>query len=387
MTYAKTRLLVLLALVLAMPAGAQQPPQAQAPSDDAAVWYLTGMLMVEQQNPDLSIEDLEDLLHKITQGEGTEDDLAKASKALAHYNVALGYARRGAGLDRCTWPVDVKQDGPMALLPHLGQARRMARLLQGSAALNIEQGDLADAETDLITIMSLARHCATDRLLISMLVQFSIESLATDVMAQHLHRFNHAQLRSLSEARAGLPARVTLKQSIGSERAMAVWLQKTHREQGLDHVNELFFQFIEGEHEQTFKSDKQFEQWLEELYKAYDELQKIANLLPTKFFEMHKDFEQRVADSDNPLIRTLMPTISAARVAELKAHALFTMVDAMIAYRLGGRAAFDAATDPYDGKPFGFEVTDAGVVVSSRLVQSDQQVTLTFSGEIAEPLE
>ena len=118
MTRYKALLLVLLALVFAMPMQAQQPPQIPGPSDDAAVWYLTGMLMIEQQNPELSVDELEDLLKKIVQGKGDKGDFAKARKALEHYGDALDYAQRGATLDRCTWPVDVQQDGPGTLLPH-----------------------------------------------------------------------------------------------------------------------------------------------------------------------------------------------------------------------------------------------------------------------------
>lgn len=371
-----------------VPAHAQQAPDIPPPSDDAAVWYLTALLQVERTLN--GADDPEKQNNLATNTDEQDFELDKVGPVIDRLQDHLDYARRGATLDKCTWPVKLEEDGPYALLPNLTDMRRLARLLCVSAMVKRARGDLDGATDDCLAVMRLARHSASDGTVIGTLVQFSIEALATHTLTSQLHLYDRERLEALSKALSGLPAKVTLARAVQSERLYALWIERVLKQEGYAEIKRQFAELTpdgRGERVPPFPTEPELVKMIEDLNKTYDELERVMASPPQAFNEAKEAFDKRIEGSANILVRALMPALGAARYTEFAADSRIAMLQAMIAYRLGGEQAFIAVVDPYDGKPFTREVTDDGVVLTSRLIRSGNPWSHTFPAECAQPLD
>lgn len=350
-----------------------QLPQPPPPSDNAAVWYLTAQYYFMSSGN----EEKHALLEKYR-----DPDLEEARKYLAQSD-ALAMLRRGAALERCAWAVDLKADGPYALLPHLGMMRELSRLMAVSGRVRLEDGDAEAALGDWVVMMHMARHSADDGTLIGCLVQHVIDRTAIELLADHLHRLDRDGLEVLSQLLADIPTRYTVQDAVAAETMMGSWLRRQYDAgefagfQGLvgDDAADLF-KGVKPE-----QRDEKMKQWLDELDAAYGGIYDLLGLENAAFVKANAQYERDIAELDNPLIRLLMPAIGSTRAAERRALALHAMLRAMIAYRLGGEEAFNAVVDPLDGKPFDRKLTEKGLVVSSRIKHRDKPLFLIFAAE------
>ena len=180
-----------------------------------------------------------------------------------------------------------------------------------------------------------------------------------------------------------------MQDSIAGEAIIGRWFRRQYKNGGL----EAFQGPIGDGAAALFKGVKpdqrneKMKQWLDELDAAYGRIYELLGLENAAFDQANAQYEKEITESDNPLIRLLMPAIGGARAAEERAMALHAMIRAMLAYRLGGEEAFDAVVDPLDGKPFDRKLTEEGLVVSSRIQHRDKPLSLTFASEVGRTVD
>ena len=356
------------------------------PSDNAAVWYLTGQHMLDSVD--------EKTLGTLLGDDRSPQDATSKAKAIEALDESLRYIRRATTLGHCTWAVDLEEDGPNALLRHLGYLRQQADLLINIAWFSAEQESTLDASIrDALSVMRMSRHAAADGTVIGCLVQYSIDDKALTMLSTELHRFNREQLMHIRDQFAKLPERQPMRTAVLSERLIVDWL-RGQNEQG--RLTE-FMQTANAETGAAIKKamkglnpeeqQKKVSAWLDEMDARYVELADSMKLPLDEFKKANEAYEKRVMEG-NPLVQVMMPALGSARVREVEALVSRTIFQAMLAYRLGGEQAFNEVTDPTDGKPFSIEKTKDHFIVNSRLInRHGVPVRLVFNLEAAEPLK
>ncbi|MFN3168144.1 MAG: hypothetical protein ACE37H_13870 [Phycisphaeraceae bacterium] len=225
-----TLLTVLIAILCTGPsaaAPAQPVPEPPAPSDNAAVWYLTAQYLLGRSD--------EQPIGTLTGNDAFASDDASKRQALEALEGTLAYIRRAGSLEDCDWAVDLKRDGPNAILPHLQIVREQADLLIKIAwFLAEEQGGLDQAIADTVTTMRMSRHAANDGTLVGCLVQYRIDDAALGMLSNHLHLLDRNQLSQLRGQLGALPPRRTVRGAIASERLIAGLVAAHQRRDGAD---------------------------------------------------------------------------------------------------------------------------------------------------------
>ncbi len=386
MTILKQAASFMLALLLATPAFAQDlTPEAPPPSDNAAVWYLTASTLWHARGFDAETSELIQTYN--------EADLDKAGPVIDRLGAILYYVREGSKREKCSWAVDLDL-GPLALLPHPIHLRTLTRVLAVSAQVRLARGDAAGAIEDCLTIMRMAPHAAADGTVVSNMMQASMEVVGVETLGKRLDALDREHLEQLRQGLAGLNERQPIWKALANDRLYVAWLRRQYETKGVEGFRDSGLwskdrvpreiEALEG----SDRADQTVADWLDELDRTYNRIIEVAKLPPAEFEPQAAKLEKQINESENPLVRGVVGDIGAVRRVELRTLSIRAMLDAMIAYRLGGEQAFRQVADPYDGRPFDFEVTDAGVVLSSRQIyHDDQRVSLTFSAGCAGPLD
>ena len=155
---------------------------------------------------------------------------AAALKLIAASEESRRYLLRGAKLRGCDWGLDY-EDGIGLLLPHLNKARELARLAALHARRELEQGHVEAAAEDATAILALARHVGSEPIVISILVRYSIEAIAVDVLAAYLPEMQ-ALAPGIVSTYEALPPGATLQRAyLTMEKELTLrWLVRKLRE-------------------------------------------------------------------------------------------------------------------------------------------------------------
>ncbi len=109
---------------------------------------------------------------------------AKLQELIAASQSSLMYLRRGAKLEHCDWGLDY-HDGISLMMPHLAKARTLARFAALDARYQFEQSHGKEASQNAAAMMALARHVGSDPILVSILVRYGIERMASELVAPY----------------------------------------------------------------------------------------------------------------------------------------------------------------------------------------------------------
>lgn len=132
---------------------------------------------------------------------------------------------RAGQMNHCDFGID-RSEGFNTLLPHLAKLRSVARILNADAARCLLEGKPDDAADRFVAIFGLARHAASDRILISSLVSIAIANVPVNGLvesngASQLTPAGRAKvLAAIDKFQGGAGFR--LKDAIEGEREMAV---------------------------------------------------------------------------------------------------------------------------------------------------------------------
>jgi len=275
----------------------------------------------------------------------------------------------------CDWGIDLT-DGPETLLPHLGHAKTFAKAAAFRTRLFLANGQEAEAVQDLLAAVVFARRLGDDSTLIAALVQFAIEGIVFNSVAENFHSFSADGLDRLVAGIDAGPAGCTISQSVGTgERQFVTWYGRKIEEIRAAHPGDearvmadirKLLGGIVGEEEPAAAAvvDKFItaangsSQRMLDLVRAldpyYDEMQAITRLPYAEFPAANQAFFEKIGNSNNPFVGALFPALQKARNKEFRIQARRNMLKAAAAYRRHGEAGLKAVNDPFGSGPFGF---------------------------------
>jgi hypothetical protein len=289
---------------------------------------------------------------------------------------ALRELHRAARQPRCVWGTPI-EDGISTLLPQASKARALGRLALGRARWNFAHGKPAEGVDDLIDAMTLARHIGGDRILITLLVDYSIETMADNVAAADINRMGPAELRQFAEKLDHLPAAVTVGQAVLGERDMfldpAIRLlskpggkEKLFEQFGAVDANDPVVKTLKG---------MSREQLLEGAIGVRPLYAKLAALMELPPAEMKKNEEKVAAWMADPslneptrtLAKMVLPGIVAVK-AEIRYKLYLALLRAAIAVQRQGPDALSnpAYYDPFAKAAFQYEKLGDGFRLQSK---------------------
>jgi len=196
-----------------------QLPTTQAPN--AAVIYWQAFAAMPSLS-DAQQKNLESAISKLPSSASQE-----LNPFLEHYQVALRELHRAAAVEPCDWQLD-ELAGPNMLLPHLQKARELAKVAMLRAQLRLAADDTDAALNDISAVLKLAHDCGRSPILISLLVDATIEKQTIDVLATHLPSLTTAQLERLLQTLKNLPSTATVVDCLRHESTIFVgWIERT----------------------------------------------------------------------------------------------------------------------------------------------------------------
>lgn len=306
----------------------------------------------------------------------------------------------------CDWGLDLS-DGPKVLLPHLGRARALCQTAQLRAAWALQHGAQSEARDDLLGAFVLGRNAASDGLLISAFVQFTIESLDYGTIAQHYGEFAPDNLRELVEGFAAAPARHTIAGCMASEKEMGNWtlhqvLRLQQQYPGDDAKVMAGFQESGIVEAMKFVGETNF--WprllaasggtsagviklLHESEAFFPRCAEIMTLPPAEFELRAKQLSTELQQSRNPFIAGFKIILAwdnrRFRETEFKVEAQLAMVQAATEYKRRGESGLKSVRDPFGAGPleyarFKFKGVDRGFQLKSAYPGADGPFVMIF---------
>jgi hypothetical protein len=353
-----------------------------------ALLYHQGLLMV----PQLSDEDRIHLFQTEWRTKALDE---RATNLLTSYRNVFKMLRRAAASEvPCDWGMDMS-DGPDTLLPALARFKSVAQVACLRARVHLAAGNQEAAREELLATVVMGRNVATDQVLISCLVQIAIENIITSFIAESFYQFAPETLREFSRRLKAGPSRGLVQQSMIVERSsFCDWLaqkiadfdaqtggnpQALHAKvrelwakdlssadsPGTNRVADEFIAATDG-------SAAGMIRYVKELEPLYEEVTEILGSSWSEYQRRYGEFEKKVGSHPNVLTREFFPALGNARKREFAIEAKLAMLQAAIAYKLQGEAAFNAIADPFGEGPFALrrfvlDGVDRGFELESKL--------------------
>jgi hypothetical protein len=363
--------LALLPLVVVAVA-AQAPRSLELPpvSDNAALqyWQAFAMLPALDANQEKMLEMPLD---------GPLNDAAV--KLVDQSHASLLYLHRGAKLRKCDWGLDYR-DGISMLLPHVAKSRTLARLAALDARRAFEAGQSDRARDDAYGMFALARQVGGDHTLVSMLVCYSIEEMAIDVVAPYVPQINASYDQAVKMFQT-LPPSPPLSQGVFCEkllsRSIINQLQQAEDRQAGSWRKLWQLDMQAPEPLKNVESLAKLVQYMEEFHSVYDELAQLTTLPPREFDAKYPAFVER-AEAASPVAKLLLPAMRKVVTAQRRSQARTEMLLAAIAVVEGGPEKLKSIKDPFGDGPFQYQKLDEGFRLSSMLQVDGKPVTLVI---------
>ena len=273
-----------------------------------------------------------------------------------------------------------------SLLPYLAPAKAVAVTAGLRVTWDLQHNRQAERRDDLLASLTLARNVSRGGLLISMLVEVAMDSIACNNVAENFGRFSPETLQQLLAGLEALPPRGTIADSVAPERAFTeAWLtgkvqelQKTHsgdEAKVMAGIRESLVRVFDLRERagMAFYGNSQAANWWDRLSQVAggtsaglttllrdvdpfsQKLTGILGLPYAEYLEQMKQLKAEVQQSSNPLIPLLFfPVWESARTREFKGTVFVAMARAAMEYKLHGEAGLNSVADPCGQGPFAF---------------------------------
>jgi len=321
--------------------------------------------------PDLAQADRSFLFENDWRGQKLPE---RFGELVAQYDAQFKLVRRAAQATvPCDWGLD-SSEGPATRLPHLARAKAVGQAARLRLLWNLQQGHQQEACDDLLAAFVLGRNLAQDGMLISTLVQISIEAIILNGVAENFGRFCPEVLERLSKGFDAAPAHHTVAACIQAEKAyFQDWLLNRIQELRKAHPGEdaKVMESIREDFLNVEKPDQRETSFWERINKAAggtsegliqvlhgreQMYERLSPLLALAYAEYQARRDQLVAEvekSPNPLIASTVG-FWKARAKEFSIQAYLAMVRAAVEFKLHGEAGFKSVSDPCGQGPFVF---------------------------------
>jgi hypothetical protein len=275
----------------------------------------------------------------------------------------------------CDWGIDYGA-GPETLLSHLARAKTAAHVGLLRFMWDLQQNEETNACADLLAGLALGRNVSRDGSLVSALVQFAMERIVCQTIAENFNHLSPEALTQIAQGLNGPPVRGTIADAGPTENYFKYWF--TNRLVELQAANpgndaavmEAFHHLWDsatagaesnpnsswpqivaasgGTSDGVLKLFSEMDPW-------YPRLIKIETMPRPQYEEEMKGFMVDVTNSPNPLVREFFPPWQKSRSREFAAEADVAMVQAAIQYKLHGQAGLNSVTNPIGQGPFSFQ--------------------------------
>jgi len=189
------------------------------PINPALIYWQSAALM-----PDLKGEK-SNLVRDITTGK-KPFDATKAEAILSDSGAALRlFARAADSTVPCDWGLQA-QDGPAMPLPHVSKIMELSRVAILKADSLFTEGKTSEGIEWLLTVHRAARHAGAGDLLISALVQFSMETSAMKTGALHCLAWDEGARKKYADGLKALPPLHSLQDAFRGEMYSIDWIER-----------------------------------------------------------------------------------------------------------------------------------------------------------------
>jgi hypothetical protein len=305
-------------------------------------------------------------------------DLTKMAEAVIE-------ARKLAAMPRGRFPINPAQNPIMTLLPHLQLVRSMVRLLQADADLRAEDGDIDGALESCRAILNTARSIGDEPFLISQLVRFAVDSVATQEIQRVLAQ-GEASEAALGRLQAALAENAKADPIIAGMRGERAWINDVMEKMTSGEINmagvtgagfpgnlPLPTAFFQYNHALLLNQLNR----AVEIAKMPDREQLAAW---TELNESSKPPDKMVARMLGALNYTLGPALNSVGYAHLRHQAMFSSAISIVAaerHRIAHGTlpeSYDQIDpkfraglmgDPYVGGPLKFKIGDGKILMYS----------------------
>ena len=365
---------LLFALALAMTTVANAAERFRTDINPALLYH-QGLLMV----PQLSDADRKFLFE--TEWRNVPPDERYNDLVTTYRNVFKMLRRAAVSEVPCDWGIDMS-DGPDTLLPALARFKSVAQVACLRARKHLIDGKQADARDELIATAVMGRNVSRDGTIISVLVQVAIENIVMSFLAENFYQFAPETLQQLAAGFNSAPPRRHIYECMAVEKyAFCDWLiakisdfdteSGGNQQQLQAKLRELLGKVLgapenETEKNQMAKVPDEFIGatdgsaagligYVKQLEPLYEEATRLLTLSWPEYQAPTAEFEKKLATHPNVLARQFLPALGKARAREFPLEAKYAMLQAAIAYKVGGEEAFRAINDPFGEGPFAFQ--------------------------------
>lgn len=292
------------------------------------------------------------------------------------------YLLRGSKLKDCDWSLDY-EDGMGLLLPYLAKSRDLARLAALHARYEFSQGHAEAGLEDAAAILALGRQAGNEPIMICILVRYAIETIAIDLLAQHLSGLkpHSAEVVAILDR---LPAGATLPQAFQAEKRNFIeWLIQKLK-QGEQKKPGAWRELLQGacdpdKGENVVKQVGSYERAIElttGMLPICDRLAVLVALPKDQFEAQYPEFKKN-AKASNLLAGEFLTAADKMLATQHRNEALYAMLKAALAVVNGGPGKLKEIKDPFGSGPFAYQALDKGFELRSNLHYQDKPVTLT----------
>jgi hypothetical protein len=317
------------------------------------------------------------------------DDLARKILTDADYSLAM--MRYGATQPRCDWGVG-HEEGIFTRLPQANAARVLASVACLRARMRIEAGQSTDAIDDIISGITLGRHCSLTGTYIMLLCGYAIEQRMIEVLALQLPKLDAKSIPDLKNRLAALPPGMTMAGATESEeKSFLDWFVRTVKKAKDKESLLAALAFVDNQPEGKARASgdeaRAFVEscggtvegvlrYSEETRASY---RRVATMLALPLDQFEKEFELEAKKrAENPVFKVFFPAMVKVRRAQAVMDVRRALLSAALTICQDGPDALKNHSDPVVGGPFEYVPFDGGFELRSKLIgRDDKPVTLT----------
>jgi hypothetical protein len=330
----------------------------------------------------------------------------EAAATAAKYDHVFKLLRQAAhSTTPCDWGIDLSA-GPETLLPHLAKAKRCAQAAVLRARLALQKNRQDDAAQNLIAAFALGRNTATDKVLISCMVQFAIESIVTGELAQQWDLFRPETIAAVLKGIDSAPPRTLVAECIPTEKkSFYDWIvEKTEqiraKHPGSDaaavaEITTLFNQMFteegspdKGKGAQIIRaaggSTAGILEYLRPLEHLYAEFESVLKLPYKDYNAAAEQLRAGIESHPNLIVKEMMGALLNCRIKEFRVQSREAMIRAAFEIRNDPAHGLEKIADPFGNGPFEYsrfvlDGVDRGFKLKSGLVYPDYSDVLIFA--------
>lgn len=309
-----------------------------------------------------------------------------------HRTTVLGNARRGARMPYCDWGL------PSLNVPlvHSQRFHSLGALFIINARQLLAEGKPDQAIDDLVSLILVGRHIASDGTIPSHLIRYQHEERSLRMIAYILPQLSRDSVFRLDKQLKGLGVGPTPVDFVNSQRDFWLsWLRQCDsaekRAVARDSVlSDTAQEFADSTaFQDAFATDERMQRLIDEADSIYKQMEVAAGKPFGEFEQGFKQLETTMIAA-SPAARTLLASLTpnshirllkerqAARATEL------SLLLAAISYRLSGEAVLPDIDDPVLSKPPAIVLADKSFILKSMSILTSEEVSMVF-GEGALP--